>query len=370
MKSTKALSGSAHHAHHMPGVDTLRAIAILLVIPRHAWEMLKWPSLKFFFGRYGWTGVDLFFVLSGFLIGGQIFQDLKTDGRVSFRRFYLKRSFRILPSYLIVILLYFLWPTFRETPDIQPLWRFLTFTMNLGVPRGSWAFSHAWSLCIEEHFYLIFPAIVAALALRPKLVSPLGLFFFVVLGGAAFRYYLWSEGAPFYPAVYRPTYTRLDGLTAGVALAALREFRPEPWRALIRRPWMACIGGLLMIVAGCLVFGDPGNNRDFGSYVLTFPLISFGFAGLVVAAVSPGFWLASARILGVSTIASLAFTLYLTHKQMIHLAILIVGEPDTNVWSVFGLSTLLMVAASLLLHYAVEQPFLKWRNRILLKVPK
>ena len=367
MRPSAAPSANDHDSRHMPGLDMLRAIAILLVIPRHAWEILKWPSLKFFFGRYGWTGVDLFFVLSGFLIGGQIFQDVRREGRVSFRRFYVKRSFRILPSYLVVLLLYLLWPAFRETPEMQPLWRFLTFTMNLGVPRGSWAFSHAWSLCIEEHFYLVFPAIVAASVIWPKLVSPIGVFWAVILGGAALRFYLWTENAPFYPAVYRPTYARLDGLSAGVALAALREFRPDRWRRIVRRPWLAFIGGILMIVGGCWAFGDSGKI-EFGTYVLSFPLISFGFAGLVVAAVSPGFWLAHTRIRGISKIAALAYTLYLTHKQMIHLAVLIIGEPDNNVWSILGLSILLIVAASLLLHYAVEQPFLKWRNRILLTV--
>lgn len=367
MKASIASSTNYHDSRHMPGLDVLRAIAILLVIPRHAWETLKWPSLKFFFGRYGWTGVDLFFVLSGFLIGGQIFQDLRREGRVSFQRFYVKRSFRILPSYLVVLLFYLLWPAFRETTDMQPLWRFLTFTMNLDVPRGSWAFSHAWSLCIEEHFYLVFPAIVAASVLRPKILSPTVLFLFVVLGGAALRFYLWTENAPFYPAVYRPTYGRLDGLTAGVTLAALREFRPDRWHKMISRPWIAIIGGILMIAGGCWAFGDSGK-AEFGTYVLTFPLISFGFAGLVVAAVSPGFWLARTRIRGISKIAALAYTLYLTHKQMIHLAVQIVGEPDNNVWEILGLSTLLIVAASLLLHYAVEQPFLKWRNRILMTV--
>ncbi|MCX6124372.1 MAG: acyltransferase [Proteobacteria bacterium] len=148
-----------HSERHFPGLDTLLACAILLVIGRHAWEILKWPSLKVFFGHHGWVGVDLFFVLSGFLIGSQLLQSVKRDGRVNFPRFYFKRSLRILPAYFAVLLLYFVWPDFRETPSLEPAWRFILFVMNFGVKAE--AFSHAWSLCVEEHFYLAFPLIVS-----------------------------------------------------------------------------------------------------------------------------------------------------------------------------------------------------------------
>src|SRR5205085_1436603 len=111
--------------------------------PRHAWELLRWPALKPFFGRHGWIGVELFFVLSGFLIGAQLLSGVARRGRVDFRRFYLKRSLRILPAYLATLGLYYAWPGFREAPAIDPPWRFLLFVMNFG--RSGEAFSHAWS---------------------------------------------------------------------------------------------------------------------------------------------------------------------------------------------------------------------------------
>jgi peptidoglycan/LPS O-acetylase OafA/YrhL len=86
----------------MHGLDTLRAIAILFVIPRHAWEILKWPEIKLNFGSFGWIGVDLFFVLSGFLIGSQLFGDIISNKTIGFKKFYLKRAFRILPAYYVV----------------------------------------------------------------------------------------------------------------------------------------------------------------------------------------------------------------------------------------------------------------------------
>ena len=112
---------AATHGHH-PGLDTLRACAILMVIPCHALQILGgkfWgPSLKQIF-YHGWAGVDLFFVLSGFLIGTQLLQSIRRNGQVRFGRFYFKRSLRILPTYYCVLLVYALWPPFREAPEMD-----------------------------------------------------------------------------------------------------------------------------------------------------------------------------------------------------------------------------------------------------------
>src|SRR5690606_20430613 len=152
-------------------------------------------------------------------------------GRVNFKKFYLKRSLRIIPSYYVVLLIYFLWPGFREKPEIDAAWRFMTFIMNYG--RTGEAFSHAWSLCIEEHFYLVVPSLVALCVWKPKIFRPALMISGALIGVVVLRYYLWSVGAPFYPAVYRPTHTHIDGLTIGVTLALLRERRPEFWRQLV-----------------------------------------------------------------------------------------------------------------------------------------
>lgn len=348
----------AAHAHY-PGLDTLRAAAILMVIPRHAREILGGaffgPVLKQVF-NWGWVGVDLFFVLSGFLIGSQLLQSQRRDGRVRFGRFYLKRTLRIMPSFYAVLALYFLWPAFREKPEIDPAWRFILYIMNYG--RKGEAFSHAWSLCVEEHFYLVFPALVAICAWRPKIFWPGLLIAGALLGVALLRYYLWSVGAPFYPAVYRPSHTHLDGLTIGVALALLREARPNAWVRLTSRPRLLLFIGVLLVACGIYEgFPEPV------SYVLSFSFVSLGFGAFVAAALTPGFWLSRLRFPGAATVAALAFTLYLTHKQMIHMAADIVDKDDRI--ATIGLSAMLIAAMSLALHHGVEKPFLRLRDRIL-----
>lgn len=348
------------HGTHYPGLDTLRAVAILMVIPRHAREILTGDFFGDFLKKvfnHGWVGVDLFFVLSGFLIATQLIQTIKRDGRIHFGRFFLKRSLRIMPSYYFVLLIYLIWPAFRESPNLDPAWKFLLYLMNYG--REGEAFSHAWSLCVEEHFYLVFPFIAAACAWKPRVFKPLALFIGILLGVVILRYYLWMTGAPFYPAVYRPSHTHLDGLTIGVGLAALREYRPMAWSRFVSRPWLLFTSGIALVGLSMWGFADPV------SYVLNFTFVSLGFGALVASAMSPGFWLAEARIPRASTIAALAFTLYLTHKQMIHMAKMNVDNYMENKLLTLALATVLTVVASYVVHLGVEKPGLKLRDALL-----
>src|SRR5215467_7181018 len=98
-----------------PGLDLLRALAIIVVVIYHA-GIMGFP-LPNRVHRWGWIGVDLFFVLSGYLIGGQLLAELGRDQRVKFGRFYARRGLRILPAYFVILTIYFLLPSWREYPD-------------------------------------------------------------------------------------------------------------------------------------------------------------------------------------------------------------------------------------------------------------
>ena len=134
----------------LPGLDLLRAIAVLWTMQFHSFIVgglgEDWRWLE----RYGWMGVDLFFVLSGFLIGGQLLRPLARGEAPSLRDFYLKRAFRILPAFWVVLAVYLLWAGFREAPGMEPWWKFALFFVNLDIDyANNAAFSHAWSLCVE-----------------------------------------------------------------------------------------------------------------------------------------------------------------------------------------------------------------------------
>lgn len=184
-------------------------------------------------------GVDLFFVLSGFLIGTQVLTPLSRGKPLDFTDFYLRRAFRILPAFLVVLAIYMAWPGFRESPGLAPWWMFLTFTLNLFVDYSEQAaFSHAWSLCVEEHFYLVFPLLAALLLRRPSAARVVAVCVAVVVAGIALRTSVWLHNTAldqlgggqqrnwFVEDLYYPTWNRLDGLLAGVVLAMVKVFRP------------------------------------------------------------------------------------------------------------------------------------------------
>jgi len=315
-------------------------------------------------------------VLSGFLIGGQIFR-AQVSGKPLLWPFYRRRAFRILPAYLVVVVLYFSLPAIREFGPLAPLWQYLTFTENLLYdPSWNHTFSHVWSLCIEEQFYLVFPLLVLALAHRPSARKTVFVLASFVAAGIAIRTWVLVHqlqplgpddfGDLYMEHIYYPTYSRLDGLLAGVALALVQTYRPALWSALTRRAYL-----VLAVGAACLGtafwlfyhrFTAVTGPAAWGT-ILGFPLVSLGFALILVAAVSPRCVLAR-TIPGARLLATLAFTLYLTHKAVAHL--------DQHVFpqsiAARGLASMAVLATTCLglaavLHFSLERPILRWSQR-------
>src|SRR5262245_37143979 len=194
LTASTRVTARASHASHTTGPDVLRALAILLVMLWHI-PPAATPALLTGLKPYSWVGVDLFFVLSGFLIGTQLLTPLARGERLDLRAFFVRRSFRILPAYLVVLAVYATFPLLWEAPDMQPLWRFLTFTMNFDLAyQLNGTFSHAWSLCVEAHFYLALPLILLLLAPIRTPIPVLGLVVAIILMGMFFRYTIWNEG--------------------------------------------------------------------------------------------------------------------------------------------------------------------------------
>src|SRR6266478_3743072 len=159
-QSETAIDPRFTHRARQPGLDLLRALAIIVVVIYHAALFgFKLPGRV---DRFGWIGVDLFFVLSGYLIGGQLLAPLARDQRIKLGRFFTRRALRIMPAYFVVLAIYFLLPSWREYSEMsQPLWKFLLSVQNIALHGGT-AFSHAWSLAVEDQFYLALPSLLAS----------------------------------------------------------------------------------------------------------------------------------------------------------------------------------------------------------------
>src|SRR3954466_2997627 len=172
-----------------PGLDLLRALAIIVVVIYHAALFgFKLPGRV---DRFGWIGVDLFFVLSGYLIGRQLLAPLARDRRINLGRFFARRALRIMPAYFAILAVYFLLPPWREYPEMsQPLWKFLLSVQNIALHGGT-AFSHAWSLAVEDQFYLVLPLLLLVLYRRPRaaIITPC----LIVIGGLVLRAFLAAQ---------------------------------------------------------------------------------------------------------------------------------------------------------------------------------
>ena len=352
-----------------PGLDLLRALAIIVVVIYHAALFgFKLPGRV---DRFGWIGVDLFFVLSGYLIGGQLLAPLARGNTINLGRFFARRALRIMPAYFVVLAIYFLLPSLREYPDMsQPLWKFLLSVQNIALHGGT-AFSHAWSLAVEDQFYLALPFLLLILCGRPRaaVIVPC----LLVVGGIILRAFLAARNPSvdggvsfrgFQAWIYYPTWTRLDPLVFGVALAAIEKFRPQWWQRLTGTALWIWLPGLA-IIAYALYLGE-GDHLTVTACVWQFPLIAIGMAALLICVVSPRSFFRRIAIPGAAFIASIAYSAYLIQKLVIHF----VGQFCTshNI-PLTSLSALIVVelcvyAAATILFLVIERPFLQLRHRI------
>ena len=355
----------------LPGLDLLRAIAVLWTMQFHGFIVGGLGEDWHWLERYGWMGVDLFFVLSGYLIGGQLLRPLARGESPSLRDFYLKRAFRILPAFWVVLAIYLLWPGFREAPGMEPWWKFALFVVNLDIDYASnAAFSHAWSLCVEEHFYLLFPALALLLARKPSATKFWIACIVVLLGGIALRTGAWlhfdalqPQRAWFVEDIYYPTWNRLDGLLMGVMLATWQAYRPASWTRMAKHANVAALLGVAVLVLAFWLFrertGLLGNS-------IGWPVLSLALALLVFAGAQPHGWLGKRALPGAAWIAAISFSLYLVHKPMYGVVRSRLGEwlegRGIVAYAVYGAASLL---AASLLYYAVEKPFLRLRGRVL-----
>jgi peptidoglycan/LPS O-acetylase OafA/YrhL len=350
--------------NRQPGLDLLRAGAIVLVVLYHAG--LFGFALPHDLQRFGWVGVDLFFVLSGYLIAGQLLSALAHGKSPNIGRFYWRRALRILPAFLVIVAICFFLPQLREYPNMPPVWKFLTFTQNLGL-RGGTTFSHAWSLCIESQFYLLLPFVLLALVQlrRGHWFVPCAVVFGgIVVRGLIAQVNLHSTAPSFavwQKFIYYPTYARLDPLTMGVCLATIECFRPKWWTTLTKTAKWIWIPGLAAIVLALVLAED---TLSVTSCALGFPLIALGFSALLLCAVSPELFFSRVAIPGAAFLATVAYSVYLSHKLMMHWTLTFGAAHSIAETSVTGyvlmLSSILVVGSTLF--FAVERPFLQMRQ--------
>jgi len=353
------------------GLDLLRALAIALVLMSHYQGFVSHAETFGLVGSIGWAGVDLFFVLSGYLIGNQILAPVASGKPFSLKVFFARRLLRTLPNYYVVLALYLLALQFAPHSPIlgkstSAVWAFLTFTQNFGLAYGQ-TFTHSWSLCIEEQFYVVMPLVALALARWTRSARPAwAVLALAVAAGVGTRAYAWlaHDLAAFDAEVYYSSFCRSDELLFGVAIAMLRNFHGNVFTRLMRHGNALLAAGLAMSVAvlACIQNHWP---LTFISSALGFSLVAASFALLVCAALSPACLINRMRVPGAASLALWSYAVYLAHKP-----IFMALNPWCRAWGVdpeaplsIAVIMTLAVLGGWVLFRLVETPFMQLRAR-------
>jgi peptidoglycan/LPS O-acetylase OafA/YrhL len=279
-------------AGFIPALDGLRGIAIILVMLHHFTYYRPTSGIDALIGDvlfFGWAGVDLFFVLSGFLITG-ILLDTRDSGRY-FSTFYARRILRIFPLYYLILFLALVvlpkFPTVdavlmaHDVPvELPPQWPYWSYLTNFSIADRGWVHwvDVGWSLAIEEHFYLVWPLVIWLCP--PRLVAWLctGIFIAEVFARSFAR----ASGVPVL-SIYLFTWFRLDGLVIGALLAVAQRRGIMP--ALDRLAPVVVIVGAAGLIAVTLQGGHTWwwNRRmqQFG-----YSLIAVVAGAMLVSAIS------------------------------------------------------------------------------------
>jgi peptidoglycan/LPS O-acetylase OafA/YrhL len=306
----------------------------------------------------GFFGVDVFFVLSGFLITSILLSEFERSGRLALGSFYLRRFFRLAPPFVVMLAAYLaaaplIW---SEMPTIQHFAHaglaalYLT-DYSMAFWRVPEILRHTWSLSVEEHYYLLWPCI-AALTFRlnrERRIIWLVLLFLAVT--------IWRVvNVPFasdWEELYSRFDTRLSGLMLGGLLAVLLA------RGAVIKPWVADVlaGSGLVAIVLCIVFV---RWRDTAVFTLGLPLVEFAAAAVILAAADRRTWthccLSGQPLVFVGL---LSYGLYLWHYPIAR------ALPETLTWpetlAVTSAASLALAAASYVL---IERPIRQYRRRL------
>ena len=331
--------------NNMPRIhslDGLRAVSILLVLIGHIAGTVNSPAWLLPLHNLGNLGVKVFFVISGFLITYLLLEELGQSGKISFRGFYLRRTFRIFPAFYFYILCVVIANQFGYLPLMQgDLLHASTFTMNYHHER-EWALNHTWSLAVEEQFYLLWPLALFALGVRRALYCAILMLAVAPLIRAGMWYGF--DASP--SAMTREFQAVGDSVAVGCWLAvAYHRGCAMPW--WFKSNWFFIVPLSLPVVPALFYKFDPGLF-----YVVGQSYVNFAAAAVI--------W----RFIGCHD--GISFRI-LNHRVLVWLGMLSYSlylwqQPFLNDWSIAWFATwpvnlALTFVCAMLSFYLIERPF-------------
>jgi peptidoglycan/LPS O-acetylase OafA/YrhL len=331
-----------------PAIDVLRALAVLLVLGRHA----HWPtgSSGEIWQCGGWIGVDLFFVLSGFLVSGLLFRELAATGDIDWRRFFIRRGFKIYPAFYCLLAFTLV---FNALTGAAPFtWRQTLseslFVQNYGQPL----WGHTWSLAVEEHFYLLLPGLILVcnkwrMASLPRLILVLSL---VIL---ALR--IMTARVEYAPQLHLfPTHLRLDSLLFGVLLSYYYHRDPARFSSFARRYRLGLLAGATALALPPFIWPLESTPLLYTVGLTGLYLAGGAFLSVVVSCGWPS-WLLRDRL---AWVGSYSYSIYLWHAAVLEWIF-----PASSLAAI-GCYMFASVAIGIAMSKLIEMPMLRLRDTL------
>lgn len=350
------------------GIDFLRAFAIFCVVQGHAERILFDTPLDRFTDMPVPHGVDIFFVISGFLIGKSFISYLERhDNRISRSKtlnFYARTALRILPNYLFILLVNYLLVNrhiINGDTEAFPLWRFATFTQNLFTPF--WGFYwESYSLPVQWWFYIFFPLLLTLLCLfaKPKRFIP-WLCLFFILASIAFRLSVANQvhdrfGWDIW--IRKTVASRTDNIYIGVLAAWMMHYHPKLWE----RYAVPCFILGVAIFAATRIFPRTPGTFYYDALYLTISALAIALWFPLLSR-----WKSYRTRLGgfVARLSILSYAMFLTNLLLLQILETSFPQFLSRYAIAYPTYWLLVFIAAYLLYVLVEKPFARLRDRII-----
>ena len=331
-------------------LDVLRAVAVLLVLGRHFPHYALWSQI-------GWMGVDLFFVLSGFLISGILFQEFKQTGTIRFARFIVRRGLKIWPALYVFLVCMAVAIALSNQPLPRDLFAasagfyinyFLTFVHHTAIPATSFVLSHTWSLSVEEHFYLFLPLL---LMLMIRFRQDFRLIPWILAGIAVLCLALRIVT---HPAEAYATHLRMDALFAGVALGYLYHFQFSWFQKLTGNYVLP-----LVFLAILLPVKFAWESRVMQTVGLSCLWLGFSLLVAWSSVRQPNSWWGKSVARSLAAVGFYSYSIYLWHAPLAALFRFFYPNSAIGFWAYIAAAVTVGIGMSRL----IEQPVLRVRDK-------
>ncbi|MBN8702355.1 MAG: acyltransferase [Bacteroidetes bacterium] len=362
------------------GLDILRALAIFFVVLGHGGHLLseKWQRLNSYFI---FDGVSIFFVLSGFLVGGLLIKQLeqKEFNKRALFNFWTRRWFRTLPNYfLILVVLCLLNFFFTPNFSIKSTFKYFIFSQNFFEPHPSNFFPEAWSLSVEEWFYLLLPICIGTFSIVFKVTHKKGVLttiILVIILTTTVRYYRYStgviDGIKDWDLLFRKqVITRLDSLMFGVIGAYIQYYHLPLW---LKHKHKLLLLGIFLFVLSRYLLPNITSINGLYSTVFSFSLIAIATL-LILPYLSDLKTNKSVLYKPITYLSLISYSMYLLNLSILQHWILnkipwnyLTTNNNITMAINYSLYWSVLILLSILLYKYFELPITKLRDRIKLQ---